>query len=118
MATFPVTGEVLVDGQPVDGLEVTGHEIKSLGKPGALKMTAMTDAQGKFQLSTYSPGDGVPEGEFALTFLWGKLNLISTRYEGPDQLNDRYSSPTESKFKFTSAKGKRVDLGKIELTTK
>ena len=118
MPTYPVTGEVIVDGQPADELEVTCHEVKSMGSEAPLKLTANTDHLGKFNVSTYSPGDGVPEGEFAVTFLWGKLNVISTRYEGPDRLNDRYSSPTESKVKFTSSKGKQVNLGKIELTTK
>lgn len=118
IATYPVTGEITVEGQPAEDLEVTCHEVKSLGTGAAFKMTANTDRLGKFQLSTYAPGDGVPEGEYVLTFLWGKLNVLSTRYEGPDRLNNRYLDPNGAKTKFTSTKGKRVDLGKIELTTK
>ena len=50
--------------------------------------------------------------------MWGEINLIGRSYDGPDKLNNRYKSPTESKVKFTAKKGDPADLGKIELTTK
>ena len=138
--TFPVTGVVLVDGQPVEMLEVSCHDVKRIGTespvivaadtdaqdqpdvpqklPGSLIVAAYTDAQGKFELASYVAGDGVPEGDYVLTFLWGQLSLVSNNYGGPDKLNDRYKSPQESKVKFSVKKGTQIDLGKIELTTK
>ena len=111
-------GSVLVDGQPVEGLEVSCHDVKLMETGDSTVATTYTDAQGKFEVASYTPGDGVPEGDYMVTFLWGELNIISRSYGGPDKLNDRYKSPQESKVKFTAKKGTPVDLGKIELTTK
>ena len=116
--TFPVTGVVLVDGQPVEVLEISCHDVKRIGTDDSVIVTAYTDAQGKFELASYVAGDGVPEGDYVLTFLWGEMNIISRSYGGPDKLKERYKSPQESKVKFTAKKGTPVDLGKIELTTK
>ena len=116
--TVPVTGLVLVDGQPVEGLEISCHDVKLMETADSAVATTYTDAQGKFEVASYVPGDGVPEGEYMATFLWGELNIISRSYGGPDKLNDRYRSPKESKVKFTVKKGVPLDLGKIELTTK
>jgi hypothetical protein len=99
-------------------LEVTCHDVKRIGTDGSMVVAAYTDAQGKFELSSYVKGDGVPEGDYVLTFLWGELNLVSTNYGGPDKLMERYKSPEESKVKFTAKQGTPLDLGTIELTTK
>lgn len=116
--TFPVTGVVVVDGQPVEMLEVACHDVKLIGTDGSMVVAAYTDAKGKFELSSYQAGDGVPEGDYVVTFSWGEINLISRSYGGPDKLKDRYKSPQESKVKFTAKKGTPVDLGKIVLITK
>ncbi len=116
--TFPVTGLVLVDGQPVEILEISCHDVKRIGTDDSVIVTAYTDAQGKFELASYVAGDGVPEGDYVLTFLWGEMNILSRSYGGPDKLKDRYKSPQESKVKFTAKKGTPIELGKIELTTK
>lgn len=116
--TYPIKGIVLVDGQPVEMLEVSCHDTKLPSDGNSVIATAYTDAEGKFELATYAAGDGVPEGDYVLTFLWGEFNVISRSYGGPDKLKDRYSSPKSSQVKFTVKKGTPVDLGKIELTTK
>lgn len=116
--TFPVKGEVYVDGQPADGLAVTCHNVAGLDKEQPTSSSAFTDSQGKFEISTYESADGVPEGEYVLTFMWGKWNTISMTYGGPDKLNGRYDDPKTSEFKVSVQKGKPTDLGRIELTTK
>ena len=83
--------------------------------------STLTGEDGKFEISTYKSGDGVPAGDYTLAFMWGKLNLIAGSYGGPDKLNGRYSDPKTSEFKFTVATGEdaaAIDLGTIELTTK
>ncbi|MGQ9576800.1 MAG: hypothetical protein ACUVUC_15970 [Thermoguttaceae bacterium] len=115
--TFPVSGQVFVDGQPAARLAV---RCVSLGEPDPELPTfshAYTDPQGNFRLSTYESGDGVPAGQYALTFTWGDLNLM-TMSEGPDKLKGRYSDPKTSQYRITVEKGKRLDPLRIELSTK
>ena len=70
----------------------------------------------KFQISTYETGDGVPEGEYRLTFQAGQMNLVSRSYTG-DLLNGRYSDPQKSEFTLTVAGTDPIDLGTIDLKT-
>jgi hypothetical protein len=115
--TYPVKGEVYVDGNPAEGLKVTCHDVKGLDKEHPTMSAAFTDAEGKFEISTYESADGVPEGEYTLTFMWGQWNAISNSYGGPDKLNGRYSDPASSQQRITVEGGKRTDLERIELTT-
>jgi len=116
--TYPVTGEVLVDGEAASGLQVTLTNVNGMDSELPTCSSAMTDDLGKFAVSTYEQGDGVPEGEYAVTFMWGKLNMFSMQYGGPDQLNDKYNDPKTTTFKITVEPGKPTDMGRIELTTK
>ena len=92
------------------------------GLPGLVNQptfsTANTDAEGKFKVSTYESGDGIPEGTYAVTFMWGQVNLMTMSYGGPDKLNDRYSDPETSTFKVTVKRGEPANMGKLLLTTK
>lgn len=118
LKTFPVTGLVWVDGKPAESLAVNCHNVKGLNSKNPTLSQALTDKDGKFQIGTYNNGDGVPEGDYTLTYMWGGWQGISMRYGGPDKLNDRYNDPEKSPTKFKVEKGKPIDLGKIELTTK
>ncbi len=80
--------------------------------------TATTTADGKFALSTYKEADGLPEGDYALTFSWREYNVVKHTYVGPDKLKGRYTDAKQSKFRVKVEKGKPVDLGRLELTTK
>lgn len=62
VATAPVTGQVVVAGQPLVG----GGEIRFVADQGAGLPPAFgaIDAQGNFALSTYAPGDGVAPGRY------------------------------------------------------
>lgn len=116
--TFPVTGEVVVDGQPAASVQVTLTDVNGMDKKMPTVSSAMTGEDGKFAISTYQQADGVPEGEYTVTFMWGKLNLFSMQYGGPDKLKDKYSDPKKSTFKIKVEKGKPADMGRVELTTK
>jgi hypothetical protein len=118
LKTFPVKGVVLVDGKPVEFLAVTCHNEKGLDPKNPTMSQALTDKDGKFQIGTYASGDGVPEGDYVLTYMWGDWQPFSMTYGGPDKLHDRYNSLKKSPTKFKVEKGKPIDLGKIELTTK
>jgi hypothetical protein len=113
--TIPVTGTVTVDGQAVEGVSVTLDRVGDA--KNVIPSTAMTDAEGKFAISTYEQGDGAPIGEYTVLFKWPTMNMISMQYEG-DRLNGRYSDAKSSKTTVKVETGNPVDLGKIELTTK
>ena len=117
-ATFPVTGEVYVDGKPAALLAVTCVDLRGIDEKHPTDSAAFTDEAGKFAISTYLSADGVPEGEYVLTFLWGQHNLLTMTYGGPDKLKNRYTDSKQSKVCFTVVKGQRTDLGRIDLTTK
>jgi 5-hydroxyisourate hydrolase-like protein (transthyretin family) len=114
--TFPVTGEVSVDGQPAKGLQVTCNLV---GTPSSNKfppvIRALTKDDGAFALTSYESGDGAPQGEYTLTFMWGAHTPFKG-YSG-DKLNGRYADPKASQVKVTVT-DQPVDVGKIELTTK
>lgn len=117
--TFPVTGRVVVDGQPPSSpIQIECHNVAGMDQQHPTVSQTMTGEDGKFAISTYESGDGVPAGEYALTFYWGQLNLISANYGGPDKLKKRYRDPKKSEIKFTVEPGQPTDLGTLELTTK
>lgn len=118
--TTGVVGQVIVDGEPVPAtkpLKVDCHNVAGFDQQHPTVSSCLTGEDGKFQISTYETGDGVPEGDYVLTFMWGRMDLIGGSYTGPDQLNGKYTEPEKSEIKFTVTKGKPVDLGRIELST-
>ena len=61
-ATAPVTGTVQLNGQAVEGATVT-----FVGEASPRPATGITDAQGKFTLTSFKPNDGAPPGEYSIT---------------------------------------------------
>jgi len=116
--TFPVSGQVMVDGRPAEMLSVKAEP--AFEKPAEVPASsAFTDKEGRFSLSTFESGDGLPSGKYKLTFMWGQFNLLNGQYTGPDKLKGRYRK-AESSTHEVNVEGadKPIDLGVIELTTK
>jgi hypothetical protein len=116
--TFPVTGELYVDGKPAPTVQVALHDVNGMDPKQPTFSMTYTGDDGKFALSTYDEGDGVPAGEYTVTFMWGRLNTFNMHYGGPDKLKGKYNDPEKSPFKVKVEQGKPADLGRIELTTK
>jgi 5-hydroxyisourate hydrolase-like protein (transthyretin family) len=116
--TVPVKGEVYVDGKPAADVAITCENVQGQDAKNPTVSSAKTKEDGKFAISTYEKGDGVPEGEYGLAFTWREYSAFKHAYVGPEKLGKRYSDPKQSKVRFKVEKGKPVDLGKIELTTK
>ncbi|MCA9033968.1 MAG: hypothetical protein KDA91_02505 [Planctomycetaceae bacterium] len=116
--TVPVTGIVLVDGQPANNLRVSAvHSTATQGlvphSPGGY-----TKEDGRFSLSTYESGDGVPPGDYKLTFVWGEINLMNGQYSG-DKLKGKYAEPLRSAHPLQLSSGDNaVDMGTIELKSR
>jgi hypothetical protein len=118
-ATFPVTGKLTVDGAaPSSPVKIECHDVKGMDKENPTFSRAMTAGEGAFFLSTYVTADGVPEGDYVLTFEWVEWNAFSNNYGGPDKLNGRYKDPKTSKVALKVDGSGPVDLGTIELKTK
>ncbi|HUP80470.1 MAG TPA: carboxypeptidase-like regulatory domain-containing protein [Pirellula sp.] len=71
--TYPVTGTVTLDGKPVEGANVV---FKSAIDSNSA--SAMTDANGKYSLTTLSKGDGARVGSYS---------IIVTKFNNPDAKN-------------------------------
>ena len=115
--TFRVTGKVTVDGQaPPTPVQIEAHNVAGMDAQMPTLSQCETNPDGTFEITTYVTGDGVPAGDYQLTFTCSEFNAMSRSY-GPDKLNKRYSNPKTSEIKFT-IKDQSVDLGEIKLTTK
>lgn len=116
---IPVSGKVTVDGQvPETPVQIACHPRSGMDPEHPTLSTCVTSPDGSFRVSTYETGDGVPEGEYDLTFVWKEFNMVSGRYQGKDRLNKRYEQPGKSGFHFKAEAGHPVDLGTIDLKTK
>src|SRR5438046_3380213 len=71
-ATVPAGGQVLVNGTPYPGVQVTFVPLSGVATE-TLRPSAFTDGEGKFRLSSYSSGDGAPEGEYAVLVAYRPL---------------------------------------------
>jgi len=72
------------------------------------KLCTSCDDEGKFTFTTYTPGDGVPQGKYVVTFVGlhrnvprgrGGMGRPGTQQEfvGPDGLKNLYSDPEKNK---------------------
>lgn len=117
--TYPVKGKIMVDGkEPGSPLQIACHNTGEIDTEHPTASGCISNTDGTFELSTYTTGDGIPPGDYTLTFIWKKFDLMSRSYGGPDKLKKRYDKPEKSKIKFSVVEGEPTDLGVIELTTK
>ena len=117
--TYPVKGVITVDGKaPGSPIQIQCLNAGEVDKEHPTASGSISKDDGSFELSTYTTGDGIPPGDYVLTFIWKKYDIMSRGYSGPDKLKKRYDKPEKSKVKFSVVEGEPTDLGTIELTTK
>ncbi|MBX3438705.1 MAG: hypothetical protein KF861_14520 [Planctomycetaceae bacterium] len=119
--TVPVKGRVVVDGGTVQlpkQVMIQAH-LNGVAESGELEPAAFAVPEGDFSLSTYETGDGVPVGEYTLTFRLGQRNLFRGNFEG-DDFKGKYADAktAEHKLSVTGNETGPIDLGTIELSTK
>ena len=115
--TFPVHGEVYLDGQPGQGVKVMLSPKES---PGSSGPSGDVGEDGTFQISTYVENDGAPAGEYVLTFTYrdpnAPLMITFDTPEEPDDFKGKYADPKTSKHPLSVAEDATdVDVGRIEL---
>jgi hypothetical protein len=121
LETVPVTGTVTYNGKPVDGAIVT-----FLARKENIPATGMTDAEGRFSLTTYEDGDGAVIGDHDVSVnkTIGSASTAVSIDEDPEHYTpgitpppvvkhlvpERYSQPDTSGLKVTVAKGVKNDV--------
>ena len=111
---YPASGKVLIDGQPVPGVQIRLHPLDRLNDPNALQPFAVSEQDGTFRLGTYRASDGAPAGRYRATVFW------PDRPPGPsppkDRLDGTYNDATRSGLDVTIAEGPN-DLKPFEAQT-
>lgn len=108
--TFPVTGEVRLDGRPLAGATIVFKPVDSSAFKWREQPQARSDAEGRFTLFTYAAGDGAPAGAYRV----GIAVVGSSDDEGGDQVrrepgaakpHPRFSDATTSGLTATVGTG-------------
>lgn len=115
----PVTGKLLVDRKPQEGIFITFHRTSERGVDFAVpNPEGTTDKDGVIAATTYLIGDGCPAGDYTLTFLWSTRNELTGNYGG-DKFKGKLSNKEKSGHKVTIPKQSELfDIGTINISTK
>jgi hypothetical protein len=95
----PVRGTVLLDGCALAGAHVNFHLLTPGSKTPTRVADAITAADGSFILSSYTPNDGAPAGDYIVTVSWWRPIGDPNAKPVPDLLPTRYASATTSDLK-------------------
>ena len=94
--TYPITGTVTLKGQPLEGATVVFVPSEGASHEPA---TGITNAEGKFKLSTFLADDGAQEGEYRI-----KVSKFDIKKPTKEE-QDRYISiEEEQKIQFPDEK--------------
>lgn len=102
--TQPVSGMITLQGKPIPGAMVAFQSVAQPGMP-TVYADSLTDAEGRYVLSTYHANDGAPVGEYLVTVQWRRPLRDAAGNPGPNQLPERFASSATSGLKATVARG-------------
>lgn len=109
--TFPVSGKVLVDGEPREGVMIL------LYKEGALPATSCTtDEKGEYCWSTNKACDGLEPGKYRLGFQYFAKQKKND--SGQDLFKGKYNNPLKSEFALEVREGSAQTGVNFELKLK
>ncbi|MCE2800643.1 MAG: hypothetical protein LW724_13980 [Planctomycetaceae bacterium] len=118
--TYPVTGEVRLDGKPFKGLTVVLRPVDKTNFKRQEIPQGITDENGKYTIYTYMSNDGAPAGDYKV----GIALMQPVDEEGGDQVKrdpnqplfpPKYADPETSGLKATVDKKSTV-LPTFDLT--
>jgi len=98
----------MAKGQPAVGATVVFHSLTDSG-PRAMRPHGVVRDDGTFQLTSYTTGDGAPEGEYSVTIVWNAAPKSPLEDVGADRLNGKYVDP-KSPFCKVRLNGPSVEL--------
>lgn len=109
---FPVSGRILVNGQPADDCLIYLHRTFDDDHPRRVMPYAVSNAAGEYKITSYITDDGAPQGEYIVTIEWRERSgVMNNNYEGIDRLDGAYAKPEITK----SMPGFKVQVGKQPL---
>ena len=121
-STIPVAGTVTLDGTAVEGASVM---LMPAGEGQAA--TGVTDAEGKFTLKTYEPGDGARPGSYKVIVTKKEVTGVLADKDGlsggiaPEGIQEKWFTPQKYSSPDTSGLTAEVNDGmeplKLELTS-
>jgi hypothetical protein len=94
----PVSGRILVNGQPADSADVVLYHLDNWGEKTVIPL-ARTEEDGTFELSTYGTADGAPVGQYQVEIVWPAFR--QGRNIGPDLLGGKYAKRATSGLTVT-----------------
>lgn len=97
--TFPVTGVVSFDGKPLSGATVMFNPAAGNGH-GSI---ALTDATGRYKLTTFKPGDGVVPGDYKVAIT--KIELGGSASDSPTAVAPDPKNVLPTKYADDSTSG-------------
>ncbi len=94
---YPVSGALFLGDKPATGAMVTFHPADQINNYRAQRAIATVEPDGTFAMTTFFPGDGVPPGDYVVTFNWpGELPPGASPTDvPPDLFGGRYSNPAK-----------------------
>jgi len=98
IATYPVTGAVVVDGRPAEGAIVVFCPVDPSPELEHLRPAGKADSSGQFSLTTFEPSDGAPAGAYKVLVKWPAAQSQPEENRdgrpgasrGPDRLRGKY----------------------------
>ena len=122
--TIPVTGIVLLDGQPVPA----GAAVQFIPRDGGHVADGITDAAGKFTLTTFQANDGALIGLHDVVVVGVRQTGVAATASGlseiadPSQVKQEWFVPQKYAIKETAKQTVEVKRGmsevKLELSSK
>lgn len=122
LKVYKAGGTVLLDGKPCAEAVVT-----FFSDTNTVSATGRTNAEGKFQLTTYNDGDGAVEGTHKATVVKREFVEEKTKYDSANErsvalipkelLPKKYMTPSTSGLSYTVATSGGNDF-KIEISSK
>lgn len=106
---YPVAGRIEVSDRPAGDARLAFHPLDRARARGTLPV-GVSRPDGTFALTTYSAGDGAPEGEYVVTVFWQNEAMPLDECNCPDPLaHDRlfglYADATTSELRATIRAG-------------
>jgi len=118
---YPVKGQILIDDgtktRPLAKGFAHFHAVNDPSPPAGIPST-QADDEGRFAAATYVSGDGLPEGEYIVTFTWPEPSgLFKQDWGGKDRLRGLYQDSKASTFRIR-VEPKVNELPPFKLTLK
>ena len=113
VVVHPVSGQVVYDGKPVAGVEITLLPTDAPMVPIIPRNPrAVTDGEGRFVIGTFTESDGAAEGGYQIICHWPKTAPGAESEEEIDPSEDdrllRWYDPMNSKFSVRVKPGENI----------